>query len=221
MSAIHLLSGDVNRTWPYTDDLGVQHEVCLVHDPLTGTRAAMLDSAEIPGSMGSTSVFAPKTTTLPFRDGIVTITRQGTFGFSYECRVNGRLLEEVTTGRATAGGSAAGAAPAFAVDVSDVEKAPEVGAPSDDLVAWYVTAPLLLLLLLLPLLRLTHPLTHSPRLSQVRCAHHARQRRADNVRAPAVPGLRRPARRRERGPARPPPPQLRAGAPAQEVQAGA
>ncbi|KAJ1462842.1 hypothetical protein M885DRAFT_504237 [Pelagophyceae sp. CCMP2097] len=98
---VSLFSGEVQRTWRFVDGAGADHEVSLLHDPLTGARAALVDHDELPGSAGTTSVFHAANTTLPFRagsaQGRIVIARDR-WGFAYACVADGQVLREATSG---------------------------------------------------------------------------------------------------------------------------
>lgn len=54
--AVSVMSGEVNRTWRFTDNSGKPHELSLYHHTITGARAAMLDYEELEGSIGTSSL---------------------------------------------------------------------------------------------------------------------------------------------------------------------
>ena len=57
---VSALTGEVNRTWRFEDPTGKSHEVSLYHHTITGARGAMIDFAEIPNSIGTSSILDSK-----------------------------------------------------------------------------------------------------------------------------------------------------------------
>ena len=100
MAASSFFSGEVCRNWRFTDAEGGSHEVALYHHPLTGARAAMVDHEELPGSLGTSSVFHGSATSMPFEAGssrgTLHIFKDRMMGFKYSCVVDGKTLEEAT-----------------------------------------------------------------------------------------------------------------------------
>jgi hypothetical protein len=94
------VDGELTRTWNYVDNNRV-HVINLSHDTLTGVRHAMLDYEEIPGSLGSSSVFMDQRGhrflfTIGGKQGYVEILKDGWAGFKYSCRVGDEELTEAT-----------------------------------------------------------------------------------------------------------------------------
>ena len=93
---VSIFSGEVNQTWRFVDGDGGSHEVSLYHHPLTGARAAMVDHMELEGSLGTSSVFHPSTTSIPFScgpsRGAIHIQRNAFFGFTYACSADGKSV---------------------------------------------------------------------------------------------------------------------------------
>jgi hypothetical protein len=93
MSA-NVLSGEVHRHWDLTDAAGSRHVLSLIHDCSSGSRVALLDYAQLPGSFGTTNcvniLFGSTRVefTLPTGEcGVLKIRRDGVFGFKYHCEV--------------------------------------------------------------------------------------------------------------------------------------
>ena len=94
------VDGELTRTWNYVENNRV-HVINLSHDTLTGVRHAMLDYEEIPGSLGSSSVFMDQRGhrflfTIGGKQGYVEILKDGWAGFKYSCRVGDEELTEAT-----------------------------------------------------------------------------------------------------------------------------
>jgi hypothetical protein len=94
MSA-NVLSGEVHRHWDLTDAAGSRHVLSLIHDCSSGSRVALLDYAQLPGSFGTTNcvniLFGSTRVefTLPTGEcGVLKIRRDGVFGFKYHCEVS-------------------------------------------------------------------------------------------------------------------------------------
>jgi hypothetical protein len=95
MSA-NVLSGEVHRHWDLIDAAGSRHVLSLIHDCSSGSRVALLDYTQLPGSFGTTNcvniLFG--STRLPFtlpstgECGLLKIRRDGVFGFTYHCEVS-------------------------------------------------------------------------------------------------------------------------------------
>ncbi|CAM9969232.1 unnamed protein product [Pylaiella littoralis] len=107
---VGILDGEVNRNWHLVDGEGGKHLLSLFHDCVTGARAAMLDYEEVPGSAGTTNVFNLVTgrVDIPFTmkkgseaakdsSGRLSILRRGLTGFSYECKLDGKLVLDTTS----------------------------------------------------------------------------------------------------------------------------
>lgn len=80
------------------DSVGKKHEVSLYHHTITGARGAMLDFVEIPDSIGTTTILKSKK--IIWFDagggwrGSIQIKRKGMSEFSYECAVNGDVIQD-------------------------------------------------------------------------------------------------------------------------------
>ncbi|CAM9654820.1 unnamed protein product [Choristocarpus tenellus] len=101
---VSILDGEVNRNWNLVDKRGRRHILTLLHDTVSGARAAMLDYEEIPGSVGTTNVFnLGSAHRLPFwikeskESGELRVLRRGLAGFSYQCELGGKLVPETTS----------------------------------------------------------------------------------------------------------------------------
>ena len=91
--SVTIFDGQLARTWKYKHQ-GRLNIICLYHDTITGVRSAMLNYEEIYGSAGNTSVLVDEAHRIQFTidsgvSGCITIRKDGFFGFTYECSING------------------------------------------------------------------------------------------------------------------------------------
>lgn len=95
---VSVTTGEINKVWNYQDPTGQKHEVSLYHHTITGARGAMLDFVEIPDSIGTTTILKSKK--IIWFDagggwrGSIQIKRKGMSEFSYECAVNGNVIQD-------------------------------------------------------------------------------------------------------------------------------
>jgi len=101
LSTVSISEGEVTRTWHWTGPKS-KHHITLIHDTLTGVRVLLVDSAEVPGSIGDSLPWALPVNghSILFKvegaQGEVNITRNGYFGISYSCKVENTSLTEST-----------------------------------------------------------------------------------------------------------------------------
>ena len=94
--SVTVLDGQLTRTWKCTHN-SKQNLINLYHDTITGVRSAMLNYEEIYGSAGNSNLLMEHPHSIQFEIdnglvGLITISREGFFGFEYECTVNGLHL---------------------------------------------------------------------------------------------------------------------------------
>ena len=99
---VSIIDGELTRTWNYMDRQNQFHVINLSHDTLTGVRHAMLNYEEIPGSLGSSSVFMDKrghrfNFIVDKKAGYLEIKRDGWIGFTYCCVIDGNIIPEATS----------------------------------------------------------------------------------------------------------------------------
>ena len=95
---VSIFEGQLCRTWNYVKD-NKKHIINLYHDTITGVRSALLDYEEIPGSLGTSSLFmdSHKINFQVNGDvGYIIIQKRGWMGFDYCCFINNAALVEVT-----------------------------------------------------------------------------------------------------------------------------
>lgn len=132
--SVTILEGQLARTWKYTHNQR-QHLINLYHDTITGVRSAMLNYEEIFGSVGNSSVLMERPHYIQFDvdmgvTGLITIHKDGFFGFQYECVVNGVPLVETSQEAVTSYEEV------FRADVTDTFTTPDEDNGST--VAWYI-----------------------------------------------------------------------------------
>ena len=101
---VSFFDGKLSRTWKYECD-GEIHTINLFHDTITGIRCALLDSEEIVGSYGHSTLMmdvdaAGNGHRLKFsindKQGFIEISKNGWLGFQYKCVINNEIILETT-----------------------------------------------------------------------------------------------------------------------------
>ncbi|CAM9243746.1 unnamed protein product, partial [Phaeothamnion confervicola] len=148
---VSIFDGEVCRNFELVSQHGRRHVLSIVHDTVSGARAALLDYEELPGSIGTTSFFNAGPSRIPFwlsesgESGFLEVSRHGLFGFRYRCELQGREILETTAKVANPELEFEVTVPRFTyAHVCDDDKASAAGAaavpavqPGGEGVAWY------------------------------------------------------------------------------------